>query len=192
MNIRTTFNTTLAVAAVLGLTACAGNMAHKTADMKMPMASDQSKLPDAMKVPAGHRVAMETVGKGLITYECRAKKDMAGQHAWAFAGPDAQLMDTTGKQVGKYFGPPATWEAMDGSKITGKQLAVSPGGAGNIPLQFVQANPAMGMGAMTGVTYIQRLNTRGGVAPAAECGAANLGAKMTVNYQADYIFWKAA
>ena len=89
MNIRTTFNTTLAVAAVLGLTACAGNMAHKTADMKMPMASDQSKLPDAMKVPAGHRVAMETVGKGLITYECRAKKDMAGQHAWDFVGPDA-------------------------------------------------------------------------------------------------------
>ena len=36
--------------------------------------------------------------------------------------------------------PPATWQALDGSKITGKQLAVSPSGEGNILLQFVQAN----------------------------------------------------
>ena len=100
-------------------------------------------------------------------------------------------MDRSGKQVGKYYGPPATWEAMDGSKITGKQLAVAPGGAGNIPLQLVQADPAMGQGAMTGVTYIQRLKTQGGVAPAADCGAPNVGAQLTVNYQADYVFWKA-
>ncbi len=191
MSIRTPLALSLAAAALLGLTACSGSMPSTSSNMKM-MASDQSMLPDTMKVPAGHKVAWETVGKGLITYECRAKKDMAGQYEWVFAGPDAQLMDRSGKQVGKYYGPPATWEAMDGSKITGKQLAVSPGGAGNIPLQFVQANPAMGMGAMTGVTYIQRLKTQGGVAPSAACGTGNMGAKQTVNYQADYIFWKAA
>ena len=50
----------------------------------------------------------------------------------------------------------------------------------------------MGSGAMTGVTYIQRVATKGGVAPASACAAANLGAKETVKYQADYIFWKAA
>jgi hypothetical protein len=190
MFIRSTLSASMAATALIGLTACAGNMAGKSHDMKA-MASDQSMLPDTMKVPAGHQVAMATVGKGLITYECRAKKDMTGQFEWAFAGPDARLIDASGKQVGKYYGPPATWEATDGSKITGKQLAISPGGTGNIPLQFVQANPTMGMGAMTGVTYIQRLKTQGGVAPAAECGAANMGAKTTVNYQADYIFWKA-
>jgi hypothetical protein len=191
MFIRSTFNAALTATALVSLTACAGNMSAPTAAMKT-MASDQSQLPASVQVPAGHKVAMETVGKGLINYECRAKKDMAGQYEWAFAGPDAQLIDGSGKQVGKYYGPPATWEAMDGSKITGKQLAVSPGGAGNIPLQFVQANPAMGVGAMTGVTYIQRLNTQGGVAPAMACDATNMGAKTTVNYQADYIFWKAA
>jgi hypothetical protein len=191
MFIRPTLNGFLAASAVLGLTACAGQMAQSPHAMKS-MNGKPMAVPATIQVPAGHKVAMETVGKGLITYECRAKKDMAGQYAWAFAGPDAQLMDSSGKQVGKYYGPPATWEAMDGSKVTGKQLAVAPGGEGNIPLQFVQANPAMGMGAMTGVTYIQRLNTQGGVAPATACGMANLGAKVTVNYQADYIFWKAA
>jgi hypothetical protein len=58
-------------------------------------------------------------------------------------------------------------------------------------MQLVKANPAMGMGAMTGVTYIQRVATQGGVAPAMACGATNLGARQVVQYQADYIFYKA-
>ena len=33
----------------------------------------QDTLPAAVQVPAGNRVAMETVGVGEITYECKAK-----------------------------------------------------------------------------------------------------------------------
>ena len=92
--------------------------------------------------------------------------------------------------VGKYYGGP-TWEASDGSQVTGKQFAVSPAATPqNIPLQLVQANPAMGSGAMTDVTYIQRLNTVGGVAPSALCTKVNAGAKQQVKYQADYVFYK--
>jgi hypothetical protein len=156
----------------------------------MPLYS-QAMLPAAVQVPAGHKVAMETVGVGEITYQCSAKKDMAGQFEWVFAGPDAKLNDRSGKQVGKYYGPPATWESMDGSKLTATQVAVAPNGMGNIPSQLVKGNPAMGSGAMNGVTYIQRVDTRGGVAPATPCVAGNLGARQTVNYQADYIFYKA-
>ena len=58
-----------------------------------------------------------------------------------------RLLDRSGKQIGRYFGPPATWENMDGSKITATQVAVSPAAAGNIPMQLVKANPAMGNGA---------------------------------------------
>lgn len=148
-------------------------------------------VPESMQVPDGNTVALKTLGVGKITYECRDKPDAAGEFAWVFAGPDAALNDSDGKQVGRYFGPPATWEATDGSKVTGTQLAVAPGGEGNIPYQLVQANPAMGEGAMTGVTYIQRLNTQGGVAPAMACTEANQGERQLVQYQADYIFWKA-
>jgi hypothetical protein len=171
-------------AAVAALSAC-GAMAPGMAPF------NQAGLASAVQVPAGHKVAMETVGKGDITYECRAKKDMAGQFEWVFVGPDARLLDRAGKQVGKYYGPPATWEANDGSKVTGTQVAVSPAAAGSIPLQLVKANPAMGMGGMQGVAYIQRVATQGGVAPAAACAPANLGQKQLVPYQADYIFWKA-
>ena len=45
---------------------------------------------------------------------------------------------------------------------------------------------------MTGVTYIQRVALKGGVAPATACTTANKGVKEIVKYQADYIFWKAA
>jgi hypothetical protein len=100
-------------------------------------------------------------------------------------------MDRAGKQVGKYYGPPATWESMDGSRLTATQVAVAPAGTGNIPYQLVKANPAMGMGAMQGVSYIQRVATQGGVAPAAACDASAMGRKQVVKYQADYIFYRA-
>ena len=90
--------------------------------------------------------------------------------------------------VGKYYGGP-TWESNDGSKVTGKQVAVAPGMAGSIPLQLVKADPAMGMGKMQGVSHIQRLNTQGGVAPAMACGMGNKGARQQVAYQADYVFY---
>lgn len=151
-------------------------------------AVDNAMLPEPVRVPAGNVVKLESVGTGEITYECREKKDMAGAFEWAFVAPVATLTDMQQKSIGKYYGGP-TWEAMDGSKVTGKQVAVAPASSGNIPLQLVKADPAMGQGAMTGVTYIQRLETKGGVAPSAACTAANSGAKQQVGYQAKYVFY---
>lgn len=152
-------------------------------------AAHASAVPDAIKVPDGHKVALETVGKGEIMYECRDKADAAGQTEWFFVGPKAVLTDRSGKQVGTYFGPPATWQAQDGSKVSGAQVAVAPSSAGNLPYQLVKANPAEGSGLMSGVTYIQRVALKGGVAPSAACTAANKGKQEVVSYQADYIFW---
>ena len=179
----------LAAAIASTLAACAG-----TSPMSMPTANpmfSQAALPDAVKVPAGHAVVMETVGVGEITYECRAKAAMAGEFEWVFVGPKAALNDRSGKTVGSYYGPPATWEAADGSKITGAQLAVAPAAAGSIPLQLVKANPAMGAGAMMGISHIQRVATKGGVAPTMACAVSNMGQRQVVAYQADYIFYKA-
>ncbi|GLK87338.1 DUF3455 domain-containing protein [Pseudomonas turukhanskensis] len=156
-----------------------------------PVAQAAMELPESVKVPDGHKVTLETVGKGEITYECRDKADAAGQTEWFFVGPKAVLSDRSGKQVGTYFGPPATWQAQDGSKVTGTQVAVAPSSAGNLPYQLVKANPAEGSGAMSGVTYIQRVALKGGVAPAAPCTSADKGKREVVSYQADYIFWAA-
>lgn len=177
--------TSLALVAVAALSACATQGGANMAPFS------QAALTDAVKVPMGYRVVMETMAAGDITYQCRAKRDMAGQFEWVFVGPDAGMKDRSGKTVGKYYGPPATWESNDGSKVSGAQLAVAPAGAGNIPMQLVKANPAVGMGAMQGVSFIQRVNTKGGVAPSDSCTAATLDKKQVVTYSADYIFWRA-
>jgi hypothetical protein len=108
-----------------------------------------------------------------------------------FVGPQAVLRDRTGRPTGTYYGPPATLESNDGSKLTATQVAVAPSGPGRLPMQLVKANPAMGNGVMSGVTYIQRVALEGGVAPASACDMASRGRREQVRYQADYIFWKA-
>ncbi len=174
----------LASVAIAGISACSTR-----GPVMQPFS--QAALPDAVKVPAGHRVALETAASGDITYECRPKKDMAGQFEWVFVGPAAGMRDRQGARVGKYFGPPATWESDDGSKVTGAQVAVASTGAADIPLQLVKANPATGSGVMQGVTYIQRVNTRGGVAPVLPCTSASTGHTQRVAYAADYVFWRS-
>lgn len=175
-------------AGTLVLAGCESMSPGKTMSM---LAFDQATVPESIRVPAGHKLAWETVGTGEITYECRDKANMAGQTEWVFVGPKAVLADRHGKQVGTYYGPPATWQALDGSRVTATQLAVAPAGTGNLPYQLVKANPAMGSGAMQGVTYIQRVALKGGVAPASPCTPAQKGTREIVKYQADYIFWKA-
>lgn len=153
-------------------------------------AFDQSTLPPTIQVPAGHTISMETVGMGSITYECKPKANMNTQFEWVFVGPEAKLLARSGAEIGRYYGPPATWRSADGSAITGTQLAVSPAQPGSIPLQLVKANPAMGQGKMSNVSYIQRVATQDGVAPQKVCDATTVGGKEVVKYKADYIFWR--
>ena len=154
-----------------------------------PAYAQMAEAPAPVQPPAGQKAAMTWTGSGELTYECRAKADNASTFEWAFIGPDARLTDAkTRAAMGKYYAGP-TWEAADGSKITGKQVGVAPASAGNIPFQLVRAEG--GTGAMKDVTYIQRVNTKGGVAPADACNASTKGARKTVPYSADYVFYKA-
>jgi hypothetical protein len=181
------------LAALAGCTSMASTTkpAAMSSNASSMSAFSQDSLPSGVQVPPGHRVAMETAGAGEITYQCREKQAAAGQYEWFFVGPKATLSNRAGSRVGTYYGPPATWESSDGSRLTGTQVAVAPAGSGNIAYQLVKANPAQGQGAMTGVTYIQRVATRGGVPPAAACAAGSLGRSEVVKYQADYVFWTA-
>ncbi len=151
---------------------------------------DNAALPEPVRVPDGHVQKAWAVGIGEVTYACREKTDQPGSYAWTFVAPAATLYDAARKPVGTYYGGP-TWESMDGSKVTGKQIAIAPAAIGNLPLQLVKANPSIGNGQMANVSYIQRLNTVGGIAPAQTCDMASLGKEMKVAYQADYVFYAA-
>jgi hypothetical protein len=153
-------------------------------------AASFAQAPAEITPPGDHKAAFTLSATGDLSYECRAVADKSGTHAWTFAGPNATLWDAGKKEAGRYYTGP-TWESADGSKVTGTQLAVAPGAMGAIPLQLVQATTATGEGMMAGVTYVQRLKTVGGIAPMTPmCGAGSIGAKTTVPYSADYVFFK--
>ncbi len=173
----------------LALLASASALLSACATPPAPPTVDNAALPEAVRAPAGTRLlAVHRVDDGKITYACREKADAKGSHAWVFVGPEAALKQD-GKVVGRYFGPPATWQSSDGSKLTGKQLAIAANGSANIPLQLVEATSVGGEGLLKPVSHIQRLKTVGGVAPAKPCDAATVGAQEIVGYQADYAYY---
>jgi hypothetical protein len=61
-----------------------------------------------------------------------------------------------------------------------------------IPELLLEAASHAGAGKMAEVTYIQRLNTAGGLAPATGCDASHINATAKVPYTAQYAFYKAS
>src|ERR1700733_15787413 len=87
-----------------------------------------------------------------------------------------------GKTVGRHYAGPG-WELADGSAVTGKIAGRAAGATPkDIPLLKLEATSHRGSGQLTGVTTIQRLNTKGGVAEG-PCDSA--GAFLSVPYSAD-------
>ena len=151
----------------------------------------QDRLVESIRVPAGHVVVLETTAVGVLNYECRRGAADAAPTGWVLVSPKADLIDRTGKTVGNYSGPPALWTHMDGSTVVGSQLAVSPAvGATNLSNQLSRGVAGKNAGVMQDVGYIQRINTKGGMDLSKACGEADVGDKLTLPYQADYIFWK--
>ena len=151
----------------------------------------QDKLVEAVRVPAGHVVALETTAVGTLNYECRADSPTAGSMGWVLVSPSATLYDRTGLQVGSYSGPPATWTLTDGSSVTGTQVAIAPVVGGiHIPLQLSTGVSSAAPGMLKNISYIQRVNTKNGLDFVNACTQAELGKKVTRPYQADYIFWR--
>ncbi len=152
----------------------------------------QDRLVESIRVPAGNMVVLETTGVGVLNYECRANVAGTGAIGWTLVSPKADLIDRTGKSVGTYSGPPATWTHIDGSSVVGTQVALSPVvGSNNIAVQLSKGTPGMNAGVLQNITYIQRINTKGGQDLSKACAQADIGDKLTLPYQADYVFWKA-
>lgn len=102
----------------------------------------QVSLPAAAKVPAGNRVAPKVVGES--TYECRNKADAPGFTEWVLVGPNAALDGLSDGEVGKYIGPPATLDALNGCDITATRLVEAPSGAGKPAIAAGQGKPCHG------------------------------------------------
>jgi Protein of unknown function (DUF3455) len=146
-------------------------------------AKAQTPLPDAIAAP-GETVVLTVHAEGAQVYECKAGAD--GKLAWAFREPIATLL-VDGKTIGRHYAGP-NWEHIDGSAVVGKVVGNAPGAtADDIPWLKLQVTASRGSGVLTGVTTVQRVNTKGGKLDGA-CDKA--GSFKSAPYSAEYVFLK--
>jgi Protein of unknown function (DUF3455) len=139
-------------------------------------------VPPELRVPAGQRPVLISLGRGVQIYDC-----VGG--AWTFREPAAAILLGSATVALHFAGP--TWQShRDGSKVTAAVRARvnAPRAERDIPWLLLEATGNAGAGQFGEVDYVQRLRTEGGVAPAGACDAATR-PTAAVPYTAVYVFW---
>lgn len=159
--------------------------------------------PANIKAPAGAKLAYIARAAGTQNYMCLPSG--AGL-AWTPVGPQATLYDAQLNQVMTHFlslnpfeseiARPTWHDSGDSSTIWAQPIAsssdaafVTPGAIPWLLLRIVGAQDGTTGGRLTAVTFMQRVNTVGGAAPATACLEA--GTRAFVPYEADYVFYKS-
>ena len=159
---------------------------HLLAGALFSLSASARQVPQTLQPPANEQLLLQVHAKGDQIYSCKGD---AGRFTWTLKAPDAQLFDKDGKAFGKHFAGPS-WEANDGSRVTGKAAANAPSpDADSIPWLLVTVVGHSGDGVLARVTSIQRLSTKGGKAPASGCDAGHVGQEVRAPYSADYLFF---
>ena len=149
-------------------------------------------IPAALRVPSSAVLTQKLHAVGVQIYSCGAGKDGSDRFEWVLKAPEADLSDQAGHKIAKHYAGP-TWEAVDGSKVTGEVTARADSPTANaIAWLLLSAKPASGSGVFGGVRFIQRLHTAGGTAPSDGCNQASAGKEVRVPYTAEYRFYGSA
>ena len=166
-----------------------------------PLVAQSTAVPAVIQVPFGNEEYLRASATGTQNYMCMPS-------GWTFIGPQATLIvkiANVRQQVTTHFLSPnpdeagtarATWQSsLDTSSVWAKAVASSSDYAaeGAIPwllLQVVGAekSPRGGSG-ISETTYIQRVNTTGGMAPTTPC---LVEMRAFVPYTAEYVFYQKA
>ena len=173
-------------------------------------------VPDNIKVPAGNKVFRVGHGVGTQNYVCLPS---GNDFKFVLFTPEATLFNEDGQQLTTHFFSPnpfedgtirVTWQhSRDSSTVRGKVRPADPAVPGDLgdsstDAAFVAqgavawlkvtatatANGPTGGDTLTKTTFVQRLNTAGGLAPKEGCDSlASLGNQAFVPYTADYFFY---
>jgi hypothetical protein len=163
-------------------------------------------VPANLQVPAGNRAFLVGHAVGTQNYVCLPS---GTGFAFTLFTPQATLFNGDHRQIiTHYFSPNpsesgtirATWQdSRDTSTVWGAVSAsstdpafVAPGAIAWLLVTVVgaQAGPTGGH-MLTVTTFIQRLDTSGGVAPSTGCASStDVGKKAFVPYTADYFFYR--
>lgn len=149
----------------------------------------QPELPascGSIQVEAGNKVSFHVYAIGVQVYRWNGT-------AWTFKEPVANLYANAnykGRGVGIHYAGP-TWESNSGSQVVAARVpntGCTPE-ATAIPWLLLKTVSTDGPGIFSKVTYIQRTNTTGGLAPTNP--GTTIGEEKRVPYTAEYYFYRA-
>lgn len=147
-------------------------------------------VPAKIRVPDGNVPFLVGHATGTQNYTCQLS---SGSYSWTLVAPAAILVGDNGQQIMTHYAGP-TWQANDGTTVVGTRVDGVMVSQSAIPWLLLRATPTTQEGdggRLTDTTYIQRVNTAGGLAPTSGCDQTTLGAARNVPYTADYYFYKA-
>jgi hypothetical protein len=136
-----------------------------------------------LRVPEGNKVAVHAYAQGVQIYRWNGTQ-------WVFVAPEAVLFADAQRNgaIGTHYAGP-TWESNSGSKVVGAVLERCTADANSIDWLLLKAVSTTGPGLFHRVTFIQRVNTVGGKAPAQPGGSP--GEVARVPYTAEYFCYRA-
>jgi hypothetical protein len=179
----------LAVSAAV-LSACAsvgpGPTAGTGPDKTTAVTAPSLGLFSRIKAPSDREPALQLSAQGVQVFRCEKRNS---GFVWVFRQPDAQLLDASGKLVGRH-GASFSFEHNDGSRLTATIVSYDEA-PNSADLRWVlMTTRSFGKGAFDGITHAQRIRTRGGMPPE-KCDAAQSNQLLRVDFSADFIFYRA-
>jgi Protein of unknown function (DUF3455) len=166
----------LAVAGIAVASIPAARAANYNHTLDLP-----SPLCDSLQVQPGNKVAFRVYAIGVQRYRWNGA-------SWDFVEPVATLYADSNYRVkvGTHYAGP-TWESILGGQVVATREASCSPDPASIPWLLLRATSADGV--LSPVTYIQRVNTKGGLTPTAP--GASTGVIAEIPYTTDYYFYRA-
>lgn len=136
-----------------------------------------------IQVPVGNSASFHSYAVGFQLYRWSGGR-------WNFVAPLAKLYSDENYRapVGDHFGGP-TWQSTNGSAVVGARVDGCTPQATAIPWLLLRSVSNGGKGVFSKTTFIQRVNTAGGLEPS-EPGSFE-GDQRKVPYVAEYYFYEA-
>jgi hypothetical protein len=175
------------VAGAALVTACTsiGPAATGGSDKSAAATAPSLGLFSRIRAPGDREPVLRLAARGVQVFRCE-KRD--GQGVWVFRQPDAELVDASGKVVGRH-GANFTFEHVDGSRLVATIAAYDDAPKPTDLKWLLFTTKSFGKGTFDGVTHVQRVNTVGGIPPAS-CDVAHAGRVLRVDFTSDFVFYK--
>ncbi|HVG03353.1 MAG TPA: DUF3455 domain-containing protein [Burkholderiaceae bacterium] len=158
-----------------------GSSPLATAPVPVPSLGFFSKI----KAPSTHFPVLQLASRGVQIFRCE-KRD--GGFGWVFRQPQADLLETGGKPVGKH-GANFSFEHDDGSRLVSTIVAYDEASKPTDLRWLLLTTRSFGKGALENVTHVQRVNTAGGMPPA-RCDSSQLNQLLRVDFTSDFVFYR--